>query len=403
MYIVKKCKVVDESGEKVVDVRIESGKILEISSNIEGSKSYEMLDADGLYLLPSIVDLNIRIKDDAFNIPNLKSLHDKARKSGVSSFVLSPRCTPRIESQTLMELLLGEAENYPALIYSIKGLKESELNEIATLLKYGINIIQEKSSVDNNLIRRIMQYVKMKVATFFTFCQDPILNDGGIMNEGEYSFKLGIAGISKVGEISEVAKMVQMSKFFDVKTHFQALSTKESVDLIKDINDDKFSTEVSIHHLILDDSSCDGFNTYAKLDPPLRSESDKDELLEALKGGKIDTITSLHAQKSIIYKDVPFADAKFGINSLEDFMQLCYTFLVKEGVITMYELTELISKNPARVIGLENVGEIKEGYRADVMLFNPDVEFIKEDSHSPYDGKTFFGEIVRNIYSTDIS
>jgi dihydroorotase len=390
--IIKNCKVVDETGEKKVDVKIEDGVIQKIADSIDGD---EVIDANGMYLLPSVIDLNIRIKDDAFNIPNLDQLHTKAQNSGVGSFVLSPRSNPRIESQTLMQLLSHEAKNYPALRFAIKGIKDTKLNDIATLCKYGINIIQEKSSVDNNLIRRIMQYVKMTDSIFFTFCQDPILNDGGIMNEGEYSFKLGIPGISKVGEISEVAKMVQMSKFFNVKTHFQALSTKESVDLVKDANDSQFSTEVSIHHLILDDSACDGFNTYAKLDPPLRSKSDKEELLDALREGKIDTITSLHSEKSIVYKDVPFSDAMFGIDSLEDFMKLCYTYLVKKGIISMYELTNLISKNPARVLGVDNFGEVKEGQVADLMLFNSDESSLNENKHSPYFGRTLYGSIEK--------
>lgn len=392
--IIKNCKVVDEGGEKEVDVEIEDGVIKKINNCIDGD---EAMDANGSYLLPSIIDLNVRIKDDTFNIPNLQELHQRALKNGIGTFVLSPRCTPRIESQILMQLLTTEYKKYPALKFSIKGLKERELNEISTLKKYGINIIQEKSSVDNNLIRRIMQYVKMDNSIFFTFCQDPILNDGGIMNEGEYSFKLGIAGISKVGEISEVAKMVQMSKFFDVQTHFQALSTRESIDIIKDEKIDKFSTEVSIHHLILDDSACDGFNTYAKLDPPLRSLNDKEDLLGALREGKIDTITSLHSEKSIVYKDVAFADAMFGVDSLDDFMKLCYTYLVKEGVISMYELTKFISKNPAKVLGLESIGEVKERQMANLMIFNPNTFSLNENKHSPYFGRTLYGNIEKII------
>jgi len=408
MLLIKNCIVVSEVGERKVDVKIKDGVIEKVASSIADTNGYELLDAKGVYLLPSIIDLNIRILDDIFNMPNLKKLCESMKKGGVGSFVLSPRFLPLVENQTFMQLLGFELiRNYSQLVPAIKALKDIELtklNDIATLSKYGINIIQENSNINGNLIRRIMQYAKMNDNIFFTFCQNQDLNDSGVMNEGEVSFKLGIPGISKIGEISEVAKMVQFSQYYKVKTHFQALSTKEALDIVHDGKDkfERISSEVSIHHLILNDTYCDDYNTYAKLNPPLREESQKEALITALKEGKIDTITSLHSPKSVLFKDVAFAEAMFGIDAIEDFMALCYTYLVKDGIISLYELTKLTSQNPAKILELENVGIVKEGYEANLMLFNPNSLKTVENLQTPYNGKVLHGEIETIIYRGEI-
>ncbi|MCH9813129.1 MAG: amidohydrolase family protein [Epsilonproteobacteria bacterium] len=404
MLLIKNCLIVSKNDTKQYDVRIQDGLIETVADEIAPKAKDEVIDAKGAYLLPGIIDLNVRIENDAFNIPNLEKLSKQCNRSGVTDFVLSPRFEPLVENQTLMQLLSGEFESkYPTLTFSIKALKDkalTQLNNIATLTKYDIDIVQENSYINGNLIRRIMQYAKMNDNLFLTFCENPDLNDSGVMHEGEVSFKLGMPGISKIGEISQVAKIVQMSLFYEVKTHFQALSTKESVDLISEIKA-KFSgvsSEVSIHHLILDDSACDEFNTYAKLNPPLRSPEDKRALIQVLQEGKIDTLTSLHSPKSVLYKDVAFEEAMFGIDAVEDFMALCYTYLVKSEIISLWSLTELISKNPATILGLQNVGEIKEGYVANLMLFNPVSSKVCEDQHSPYFGETFYGCIDATIH-----
>ena len=300
-----------------------------------------------------------------------------------------------------MNLLSGKLENSFTNIYlAIKALKDKDLtklNNISTLLKNDINIIQENSDVNGNLLRRIYEYSKMHKNLFFVFCENKILNDSGVMNEGEVSFKLGLAGISKIGEISEVAKVVQMSIHYEVPTLFQALSTKKAIELVHE-GKKSFSrlyTEVPVHHLCLDEKACDGFNTYAKLNPPLRSQKDKEDLIQMLKEGKIDILTALHSPKSILYKDVAFADAKYGIDILEEYLSICYTYLVKEGHIDFKRLADLISKNPAKILknGFDN--NIKENNISEIVLFDPNYSYEVTNTHSPYFGKTLYGKIIQ--------
>jgi len=400
MILIKNVQITGQETLKQ-DILLHEGKIVKIGQSLKSQECEEVIEADGLIAFPGIVDLNVRPHDDLLTIPTLEKLYASTKKAGVARFVLSPRMNPLIENQTFKRLLAGKLEkDFPNIKLSIKALKDKEhtkLNNISTLIKGGITIVQERSDINGNLLRRIYEYSKMHKNFFFVFCENKILNDSGVMNEGEVSFKLGLPGISKIGEISEVAKVVQMSKHYDVPTLFQSISTRRAIDII-DINKKDFPhlySEVSIHHLCLDESFCDGFNTYAKLNPPLRTSADKEALLERLADGKIDILTALHSPKSVIYKDVAFFEAKYGIDSIEDYLSLCYTYLVKEGVIGWDKLASLICEKPAEILGEKTLGKIAEGYDANIILFDPQSVHEVTKTTSPYHGKTLYGHIKR--------
>lgn len=402
MILIKNVQITGQETLKQ-DILLHEGKIVKIGQSLESHDCEEVIDADGFIAFPAIIDLNVRPHDDLLTVPTLEKLYASTQKAGLARFVLSPRMKPLIENQTFKRLLAGKLEkDFPNLKLSIKALKDKEhtkLNNISTLIKGGITIVQERSDINGNLSRRIYEYSKMHKNFFFVFCENKILNDSGVMNEGEVSFKLGLPGISKIGEISEVAKVVQMSKHYDVPTLFQSISTRRAIDII-DINKKDFPhlySEVSIHHLCLDENSCDGFNTYAKLNPPLRTPADREALLERLKDGKIDILTALHSPKSVIYKDVAFAEAKYGIDIIEDYLSICYTYLVKEGVIGWDKLASLLCEKPAEILDEPNLGKIAEGYDANIILFDPLSSHEVTSTTSPYFGKTLHGHIERVI------
>ena len=383
------------------DILIHEGVIQRIGKDIDCGACFEVVDAEGLVVFPGIVDLNVRIRDDILSIPNLEQLYADAKSAGIARFVLSPRVTPLMENQTFQALLSGRLqEDFPRMHLAIKALRDearTKLNHIATLVKNGIDIVQENSDINGNLLRRIYEYSKMHRNLFFVFCENQILNDSGVMNEGEVSFRLGLPGISKIGEISETAKVAQMSMHYEVPTLFQALSTRRAVNLVADAKK-RFSrlyAEVSIHHLALDERACDGFNTYAKLNPPLRSPQDREELIAKLKEAKIDLLTALHSPKSVIHKDVAFAEAKYGIDAIADYLPLAYTYLVRAGHIGWDRLAELMAERPAEILGLEKIGKVAEGYAANLILFDPAAERRVEEKSSPYHGSMLCGEIVR--------
>ncbi len=398
MILIKNVRVAG-NGEEKQDILIHQGIIAKIGKNVDCGACFEVIDADGLVAFPGIIDLNVRIQDDTLSISSLQKLYHSMQEAGVSHFVLSPRVTPLMEEETFQTLLCGRMEaDFPRMHLAIKALRDKErtkLNSISTLLKNGIRIVQENSDINGNLLRRIYEYSKMHKNLFFVFCENKILNDSGVMNEGEVSFKLGLPGISKIGEISEVAKVAQMSMHYEVPTLFQSLSTRRAVNLVADAKK-RFAqlyAEVSIHHLALDERACDGFNTYAKLNPPLRSPEDKAELIAKLKEGKIDLLTALHSPKSVVYKDVAFAEAKYGIDAIGDYLSLVYTSLIRPGHIDWDTAAGLMAENPAQILGLEHSGRLAEGYTADLILFDPHRTYTVEEAHSPYFGQRLHGKI----------
>ena len=396
--VIKNAVIFEDGKEKKVDVKIEGDKIVEISPRIT-TLGDEFFDAEGLYLFPSIIDLNVRLYNDKLNRKNLERLFENAILGGVGSFVLMPDFSPRIDNETVLEFL-NERISYESkldIFLSIAASDGNRLNNISTLLKYGSDVLFEKSSSNGNLIRRAMQYAKMKQIPLMIFCNNPDLNDSGVMNESEVSFTLGLPGISKISEISEVAKILEMAIYYDIEILFQSLSTRRSIEIVNEgkRKNKNIFCEVSIHHLCKNDSSCEDFNTAAKIMPPLREERERERLIEALKEDKIDTITALHSPKSIIYKDVAFSDALYGIDSIRDFLPVCYSYLVREGIIDFEKLFEKISLNPAKILNLKDRGRVKEGYRADLILFDPTYKEVKKDKNSLYNKDTLYGKIEK--------
>jgi dihydroorotase len=392
MILIKNAKLVDEN---VTDILVDNETIIQIDKNII-NPNIKTIDADGNYLLPGIVDLNIRLRDNQLNLKNIEELNDRALKAGITTAVLNCDFTPKVENETFFHLLIEELKNKELnIVASIKALnRDQKLNNISKLVNRGAKVISQESDISTSSLRCIAQYALMHNLPIFIFCQNRDLNSQGVMNENALSNKLGLPGIFNIGEISEVAKQSALSVYYKATTLFQSISTRDSLDIInyakKSFN--KLYSEVSIHHLLKSDVECTNFNTYAKINPPLRTDRQRELLIDALKHGLIDTLTTLFSPQSIINKDLPFELAKFGIDEIEEFLPLCYTYLVKSKIISMSRLIELISITPAKIIGFDN--QIKVGNRANFILFNPNSEKIVNNKNSLYYGEQLYGEVV---------
>jgi dihydroorotase len=407
MLLIKNATIFKDGKEIGCDLFIKDGKISKIDDNID-LKDVKTIDITGKYLLAGIVDLNVRLKDNSLSLSHLNRLKNKAKKSGVTTFALMPDFTPNIASETFSELLKTKLDEMKLdIILSVKAIKDEndkELNDIAIMIENGAKIIQARSHIDGNLLRRVLQYSLMKDVPFFCFCDNPDLNDNGVMHEGRVSAKLGLAGVSKISEISEVARVSSMCEYYGSKTLFQSLSTDRSIQIVDNIKKEgkPAYSEVSISHLILNDKMCNDFNTLAKLHPPLRDEDERLKLIDALKCGKIDTITSLHSAKSYNSKDVAFNDASYGVDLLEHFISLCYTYLVKGGIINFEELSLLISATPAKILGFDDLGKIEEGFVANLVVFDPTINKTIDDKTSLFDKFEISGEVLMTISNGEI-
>ncbi|MDD3060018.1 MAG: dihydroorotase, partial [Sulfurimonas sp.] len=287
--------ICDFSGERRADVRIEDGVLKEIGQGLTCS---EMIDAKGAYFMPLLLDLNVRLQDSVLNAKNIKALSDQALKGGVGHIVLNPDSTPAIDSEVALEF----AQNS---LGSLKGAKvdlmlgtlkdDATLSNIAILLKRGAVAPYMSTIAKNNLVIKIAEYVKMYNKTLFCKAEDNSLITSGVMLEGDVSSRLGLAGIPDLSEVLHVSRMIEIARHFKIKILFKSIASPRSIYLISQAKKDGVDVrcEVSLHHLIHADSACENFNTTAKIDPPLASQSDVVLLQKALKNKEIDILTSL--------------------------------------------------------------------------------------------------------------
>ncbi|MBW6488775.1 metal-dependent hydrolase [Sulfurimonas sp.] len=392
--VIKNATVCDIDGEREVDVRIKEGVVTEIGSGLQGG---EIIDAKGQYLLPLLVDINIRAEDSVLNAKNIKAVSSEALKGGIGHIVLNADSIPAIDNEIVLEFAQNGLHNLSGakVDLMLNTLKEdSTLSNIAILLKRGAIAPYMSTIAKNDVAIKIAQYCQMYGVTLFCKAEDNSLISSGVMLEGNVSSKFGLAGIPDLSEVLHVSRMIEIARHFKIKILFKSIASPRSIYLINKAKQDGIDVtcEVSIHHLINSDEACKNFNTTAKLNPPLSSKDDLVLLQDALKAGQIDILTTLHQPSSPLNKEVAFYDAAYGCEGLKNAMSLYYTKLVKSGMISMSRLVELCVKNPSDVIG-ENCGAIKVGERASFMLFDPSKSVTMDEKLSLYCGEELYGEV----------
>lgn len=388
-------RVCDVNGERQEDVLIENGKIVATG---QGLSSDKVIDAKGAFLLPGLVDTNVRLKDAQLNTATLKKVAKEAQKGGVTSLVLAPDCTPSINDSIVLEFIQAhqKREERVDMMTTIATVDEDEkLSNIAILLKNGAQAPYMSTAVSNNTACRIAEYVKMHKSTLFCKAQDTSLSSVGVMVEGAVATRLGLVGIPPFGEVVHVARMIEIARKYEIAIVFKSIASPRSIELITKAKEEGIavSCEVSLHHLMQCDEACSDFNTTAKLNPPLAQKEAMLLLQKALTEGKIDMLTLLHQPSSPVNKEVAFAEAAYGCEALAEGYSLYYSKLVKSGLINMSELLRLAVKNPAKSIA-KDAGVIAVGADAELVLFDPEASFTLNNSLSLYDGETLYGAIT---------
>lgn len=378
--IIKNAKIY---GEELLDLRIEGGKIVEMGENLRGEG---VLDVEGLTLLPSFVDLCVNLKNDKFNLSHLDLLEKECLKGGIGAILLRDKM--RFDEEAFALFLQNCAQKKLRIFSSIKV--DSKPRNIATLMREGAVALELESAQDANTLKMAMHYALMKKAPIFVRCYDEGFDDGGVMNDCALSFELGLAGMSGVAESSEVAKMKEVAEFYKGAVVYDGISLEKSLSLL-----DGESVLVGIHHLIKDESACAGFNTSAKLMPPLRSSGDRNFLQEALKRGKIRFLSAMHSPKSVALKDLAFDEAAFGIHSICEYVSLCATFLVRSGLLSWRELCEITSFNGAHFLGLDS-GRIELGREANLIVLDEGAR-LRPYPSCLYAGDELFGKLKFHI------
>jgi len=386
--------ICDIDGEKKADIKIKDGIIIEIGSSLSDTT---VVDVNGAYLVPSLIDTNVRLNDSVLNSKNIDKVSKEAKNGGVGHIVLNSDSTPSIDNEVVLEFAQNTLSNLSGanVDLMLNALKEDmTLSNIAILLKSGAITVYMSTIAKNNIAIKIAEYVKMYDVTLFCKAEDNSLINSGVMLDGDVSSKLGLAGIPELSEVLHVSRMLEIAKHFDIKILFKSIASPRSIDLITKAKKDgiKVSCEVSINHLLYCDEACEGFNTVAKLNPPLPSKDDMYKLQTSLKNGEIDILTSLHQPSSPVNKEVAFYDASYGSTSIGVSLPLYYTKLVKTGLITMSDLVKITSFNPSTSINKE-YGAIEVGKKADFVVFDiTKVTKVKDDS-SLFNNEELVGKV----------
>jgi len=306
--------------------------------------------------VPKSIDLNVS------NSESVQRISKSSKNGGVKSVLMIPKHKPIFDKLHLAYNLKRANESKFELLVAIEGIHEGKLTDISILKDKGACAIYINSDEDMNLLKRVFEYAEFLNIPIFVNCNNRSLS--GVMNDSNIAYSLGVSGIPAYAESAEVAKIYELSSHFNSKVVFQAVTTKDSIEILKN-RPENIYIDVCIDNLYFTDQNLEGFDTVYKTFPPLRSEEDKDALLKACKEGDIDFISSNHIATT--YKDVPLEEAEYGISKLDIFTQLAYSLpLPHESV------TKMISTNPAKLFNIE-INEtitLKKGlFEVDVSLF----------------------------------
>jgi dihydroorotase len=396
--------ICDALGQRKGDVRIEEGVITQIGENLSGN---EIINASGCYLIPGLVDTDVRLKDSQLSRTNLEKLSTRALSGGVTTAVLSSDTHPRIDNEITLEFVQQHRylPNGATIESTVGALNESgALSNIAIMLKKGSVAVHTATLADYNLISRIAQYLKMANKALFYKAEEKSLTESGVMSDGAIASQLGLPGISPLSEVVHVASMIEIARHFGIKIVFKSITEPRSIELISEARalGVNVECEVAIHHLFKNDSACLGFDTDAKINPPLVNEAKRLELIDALRRGDIHSLTSLHQPNSDIHKDITFYDAHVGTTSIAEYLPLLYTYLISTTLIDMSKLVAVASRAPAKQIGIVT-GEISVGSYADLILFDPSKTTQVTHHHSLYKNETLKGKVIMALCRGEVA
>jgi len=398
------------------DIVIEDGYIYGVldgnSAEFDGLRD-EMLDAEGKYVLPGFIDMNCSICDPGYeNKEDIFSISRSAIKGGFTSVACQPNTDPVIDDKTVVNYILTKDRRLSKInIFPYgsmtKKLMGSEIVEIGEMKKAGIVALSDGGLAVQNadILRNIMIYSSMFDLPVITACEDFRLSADGVMNKGAHATRIGLKGIPLEAEETMVARNIILSKHTGVKLHIANVSTKGSVELIRGAKKSgvKITCETCPHYFTLTEEAVGDYNTYAKVRPPLRTANDMESLIGGLADGTIDVISTGHSPATTDSKSVEFDRAAFGISSMETAFSLCYTSLVKTGVLSLPELADKMSLMPAKILGLGDKGEIRENYEADLIIADVGASYVirggsfsSKAKYTPYEGT----EVSGVVYAT---
>ncbi len=407
-YLIKNGRVIDPANgiDEVLDILVKKGKIVQIGQ-IENEEDFEEVDALGKVVTPGLVDMHVHLREPGReDKETIESGLRAALRGGFTSVLAMPNTNPLTDNQSVVEFQLNRAKKLGLANLFVAGriTKNGEnLAEMWEMKNSGaLAMTNDGHDVDKaGLLKKAFQWSKTFDLPILTHAEEKSLSDAGVMHEGEISLRLGLVGIPRSAEDLAVYKSILLAEEVGARVHISHISTAGAVEAVRmgKGRGVMVTAEATPHHFVLTHEECLDWNTNARMYPPLRERSDVLAVQNGLKDGTIEVIATDHAPHLVSEKLLPFSDAPNGVVGLETAFGVGNSYLVKEGVLSLFDLVEKMSVAPARVLGIEK-GTLSIGCEADISIFDlnekwsVDVsEFESKGRNSAFEDKVLFGRV----------
>lgn len=409
--LIQQGRIIDPANnrDEVCDVLVRDGKIAAIGTDL--GPADETLDARGLFVTPGLVDIHVHMREPGReDRETLETGSRAAIAGGITSVALMPNTNPAADNQTVIEFIKKREKELDLInLYPVgattKRTEGELLSEMWEMKRSGaVAVTDDGSDVESeDLLLKAMEYAKTHDMLVMSHCETDDLSEGGAMHEGWVSTQLGLPGIPEIAEDIAVQKHLILAKRSGARTHLTHLSTRGAVHAVRDAKragQRGLTCDVTAHHVALTDEECRGYSTNAKMYPPLRPQEHVDAIIEALRDGTVDAITTDHAPHIEPDKLRPFVEAERGTVGLETSFAAMYTYLVEPGHLSLSEVLALMTYKPARIIGIPK-GTLSLGADADIAIFDlarrwtvEPHRFESKGKNSVFAGKELCGKAV---------
>jgi dihydroorotase len=393
------------------DLLVDGDRIAQLGPNIEAGEA-ETIDCAGLCLAPGLVDMRVQLREPgAEHMESIASGGQAAAAGGVTTMVALPNTEPPVDDVSVVEFIarrarearLAKIHTYAA---ATKGLAGKELTEMGLLAANGaVGFTDGVKAIANALVmRRVLSYARSFGQLVIQHPEEPALGGAGEVTEGEIATRLGLAGVTPMAEVIMLERDLRLVEITGARYHAAHVSTEDGVAAIRKAKalGLPVTCDTAPPYFVLNETAIGDYRTFAKLSPPLREESDRQAVVDGIVDGTIDAIASDHSPWDQDSKRLPFSSASAGIVGLETLLALALE-LYHGGRLSLIEVLRRLTVNPASILGLD-VGTLKEGAPADLVLFDPDFAWrINTDAlrskskNAPFDGRPVQGQVMRTI------
>lgn len=410
MIILKNATVVNPDGMTKSDILINGEKIVRVGSELDYPLA-EVINCEGKLVFPGFIDMHTHLRDPGqTHKEDIESGSRAALAGGFTAICCMPNTAPPVDNTALVSYIktksdkVNAAQVLPVACITV-GQKGVELTEFGKLKAAGAIAVSDdgKPVSDGSVMLSALKYAKTFRIPLLSHSEDKSISGSGVVNEGENATACGLRGIPRTAESAAIARDVLLAEESGAPIHICHVSTAESVDIIRSAKKRGASVtcETCPHYFAATDDEILSYNTNAKINPPLREQSDVDAIIDGICDGTIDVIATDHAPHHFDEKNVEFDYAPFGSVGLETAFSVAYTYLVLSDCIKPSDLSRLMSFTPAKILGLTDRGKIAADMRADITVVDPDAvwevnsaDFVSKGKNSVFEGRKLYGKVT---------